>query len=300
MTAFFLAAGAMLALALAFVLPTLMSKKNEKPNGTAYAQRNGLNLVVLQDQLHELGVDLQRGTIDLAAYHHARQELEHHVAENTNARHLPTQAEQAGPRRSWPVLVIALALPLAAAFLYALLGTPRALVAPPTVEAVEGNPAVGSSQITAMVNRLAARLKTNPNDEDGWRMLARSYDTMRRFDAAVDAYKHLIALEPNNADALTDYAVTLAMSMHQSLSGEPERLIDRALSIDPNHVQALALSGSVAYERGEYAKAIGPWKKILAMVPADADIAQSISASVSKAESLAATSSSTRNPMRGK
>lgn len=154
--------------------------------------------------------------------------------------------------------------------------------------------------ITALPARGAARLKTNPDDADGWRMLARSYETMRRFDAAVDAYKHFIALEPDNADALTDYAVTLAMSMHQSLSGEPERLIDRALSIDPNHVQALALSGSVAYERGEYEKAIGSWKKILAMVPADADIAQSISASVSKAESLAATSSSTRKSIRGK
>lgn len=103
-----------------------------------------------------------------------------------------------------------------------------------------------------------------------------------------------------DAHMLTDYSVTLAMSLNQSLSGEPERLIDRALAIDPNHVQALALSGSAAYERGEYAKTIGPWKKTLAMVPADADIVQSITASVSKAEALAAASLSAQKPLRGK
>jgi cytochrome c-type biogenesis protein CcmH len=198
-----------------------------------------------------------------------------------------------GPRRR-PALAAGLALPLAAIFLYAMLGTPKALLPPPPATSI------GPAQIDAMVNRLADRLKANPADADGWRKLARSYETLQRFDAAVDAYKHLLALEPDNADVLTDYAVTLAMSLNQSLSGEPERLIDRALAIDPNHVQALALSGSAAYERGEYAKAIGPWKKILAMVPANADIAQSISISVAKAEALAAASPSVQKPLRGK
>ena len=198
-----------------------------------------------------------------------------------------------GPRRR-PALATGFALPLAAIFLYAMLGTPKALLSS-SLDA-----SIGPTQIDAMVNKLADKLKANPDDANGWRKLARSYETLQRFDAAVDAYKHLLALEPDNPDVLTDYAVTLAMSLNQSLSGEPERLIDRALAIDPNHVQALALSGSAAYERGEYAKAIGPWKKILAMVPADADIAQSITASVSKAEALAAASLSVQKPSRGK
>jgi cytochrome c-type biogenesis protein CcmH len=118
-------------------------------------------------------------------------------------------------------------------------------------------------------------------------MLAHSYETLRRFPAAVEAYRHLIALEPNNADVLTDCAVALAMTLNQDLSGEPERLIDRALAINPNHVQALALKGSAAYEHGDYARALGPWKKILATVPPGSDMAASIAASVAKAESLA-------------
>ena len=147
--------------------------------------------------------------------------------------------------------------------------------------------AVAATAFAGVSPEEAARLKTEPDDADGWRMLAHSYETLRRFDAAVDAYRHLLALEPNNPNELANAAVALGMTLNQDLSGEPERLIDRALAINPDHVQALALKGSAAYERGDYAQAIGPWKKILATVPGDSDIARSIAASVQKAESLA-------------
>ncbi|MYM88339.1 hypothetical protein GTP91_14280 [Rugamonas sp. FT82W] len=52
------------------------------------------------------------------------------------------------------------------------------------------------------------------------------------------------------------------------------------LPIDPNHVQALALSGSAALERGDYAAAVKPWKKILAL-------GRSISENIAKAEAQA-------------
>jgi cytochrome c-type biogenesis protein CcmH len=188
--------------------------------------------------------------------------------------------------RDWSAIAIGLLLPAAAVGLYAAIGTPQAVLAPP---AQAEAPAIGPAQIEAMVSRLAERLKNEPDDAEGWRMLAHSYETLRRFDAAVDAYRHLIALEPNNANELTDAAVALGMTLNQDLSGEPERLIDRALAINPNHVQALALKGSAAYERGDYAQAIPPWKKILAMVPQDSEMARSIAASVAKAESFAAT-----------
>jgi cytochrome c-type biogenesis protein CcmH len=196
---------------------------------------------------------------------------------------LRRDAAAAGPaskrERDWSAIAVGLLLPTAAVALYAALGTPQALLAPR---------AIGPAQIEAMVNRLAARLKAEPDDADGWRMLAHSYETLRRFDAAVEAYRHLIALEPNNPNELTDAAVALGMTLNQDLSGEPERLIDRALAINPNHVQALALKGSAAYERGDYAQAILPWKKILAMVSQDSEMARSIAASVAKAEALAA------------
>ncbi|MES2263752.1 MAG: tetratricopeptide repeat protein [Pseudomonadota bacterium] len=183
-------------------------------------------------------------------------------------------------RQRWPVVLVVLAVPLLSGFLYALLGNPRGLEAPPPVQAA----AVGPDQIEAMVARLAAKLKAQPADAAGWRMLARSYETLRRFELAADAYRHLLALEPENADVLVDYAVVLGMTLDSKLAGEPVRLIERALAIDANHVQALALLGSAALERGDHAGAVKPWKRIQALVPAESEMGRSIADSIAKAE----------------
>jgi cytochrome c-type biogenesis protein CcmH len=187
-------------------------------------------------------------------------------------------AGAATPRQRWPVITVALLVPLLAVALYTVVGTPKALQPQPAA------PQVGPEQIENMVAGLAKRLAAQPNDADGWRMLARSYETLRRFDQAADAYRHLIALEPNSADLLVDYAVVLGMTLNTTLAGEPEVYLAKALAIDPNHIQALALSGSAALERGDAAGAVKPWKKILALVPADSDIGRSISNNIAKAE----------------
>jgi cytochrome c-type biogenesis protein CcmH len=188
------------------------------------------------------------------------------------------------PRQRWPLVLIAAAMPALAASLYAGIGNPKGLLPPPeSVQAVAAG-AVGPEQIESMVTRLAKRLAQQPDDVDGWRMLARSYETLRRFDQAADAYRHLLALEPQNPDLLVDYAVVLGMTLNRTLVGEPEALIGRALAIDPNHIQALALSGSAALERGDVASAVKPWKKILALVPGDSDIGKSIAENIAKAQ----------------
>jgi cytochrome c-type biogenesis protein CcmH len=195
-------------------------------------------------------------------------------------------AKNNAPRQRWPVLLVALALPAISAVHYLALGHTASLQAAPQGNASSAVPgaAIGPVQIEAMVARLAARLKQQPDDAEGWRKLARSYETLRRFDAAADAYRHLLALDPDNPDTLVDYAVVLGMTLNHSLAGAPLAQIDRALAIAPNHVQALALSGSAALERGDKTYAVAQWKKILAQVPADSDIGKSIANSIAGAE----------------
>lgn len=199
---------------------------------------------------------------------------------------------RAGFRRARAAWIVAAAIPLAAGIMYFHAGTPRALepAQGSGQEAAQARPSIGPAQIEAMVARLAQRLQERQDDPDGWRELARSYETLGRFELAIDAYRHLEKLQPEDADMLTDYAVTLAISRGRSLSGEPEALIKRALEVDPDNVQALALAGSAAFERADYDNAIKPWKRVLALVPAASDAAASIADSIGKAEALAARS----------
>jgi len=144
------------------------------------------------------------------------------------------------------------------------------------------------AQIEGMVARLAARLEKQPQDEQGWRMLVRSYETLGRFPEAVQAYQRLIKLAPTDIDLLLNYAVALGMAEGRSLAGAPEAVIEQALTLSPGHPQALALSGSAAFERHDYAKAVARWKQLLSEAPPDADMRASIERNVAQAEALLA------------
>ena len=209
------------------------------------------------------------------------------------------------PPKRWAAVWLVTGLGFAGIGLYAQVGNlsalaPQAEAQQDTTQAApqaarQAGGEVGQAQIEAMVNRLAQRLQAQPNDAAGWRMLAKSYETLGRFDQAVLAYQRLLTLQQPDPDLLTDYAVTLGMSKDQTLVGEPEALINQALALNPQHIQALALSGSAAFEKRDYAQAMAQWRKLLSLVPADADVRPSIEANLAKAQSL-----SERNAQVGK
>jgi cytochrome c-type biogenesis protein CcmH len=283
MIAFWIVAVLLMAGALLFILTPLLRKEEV---AHPHALRDEVNLMVLRDQLHELDADRAAGTIDAAAYQSSRRELERRVTEDVQPG---TTLSKNVPRKNAVGLLVGLSLPVVAVSLYFLLGNPGGLDPAQTAAAPkDAAHEVTEEQIQAMVTGLAQRLKDSPDDVQGWSMLARSYNALGRFAEAADAYARLVKLVPGNADMLADYADTLAMSLNKSLQGEPEKLIARALEADPKNIKALALSGSAAYERRDYPVAITQWKKILALVPADSDIARSTGDSIGEAQTLAA------------
>jgi cytochrome c-type biogenesis protein CcmH len=137
-----------------------------------------------------------------------------------------------------------------------------------------------------MVADLAVRLEREPDNINGWVILARSYYVMNRFDDAAKAYERAVTLVPNDPDLLADYADTLAVTTGGNLSGKPLELAKRALAVDPTHWKALALIGTEAFNRKDYKAAIQYWEKLKAVAPPGAPIAQSIDASIAEAREL--------------
>lgn len=282
MNGFFLvAAGLMCVLVLWLVLRPLLSRRGV----AAAAQADQLNLAVLRDQLRELDVDREQGSIDATAYVAARGELELRVAEDVHPAAQKSVSngaanDTASPVPRWQAAGLALALVSGAAVMYASLGTPRAMTATDSAASSSGSPSAmgvdphADTQGEAMVAKLAERMAREPKDPNGWALLARSYSAMGRFVAASDAYSHLVALIPDDAQILSDYADVLAMTQNQKLHGEPERLLARALAADPKNVKALILMGDAVYERADLAAAAVHWKAALSLAPAGSEFAQ--------------------------
>lgn len=280
MIAFLFGATLLLATAMAFVLTPLLRKEK---GAEAHLRRDELNLAVLRDQLRELEADLNAELIDPSAYESARRELERRVAEEVQ----PVTAQRPKTEgRRWAAVAVAIAVPVLSISLYLLIGSPAALDPQVLAANKDGGHQFTAEQVDGMVASLAERLKNEPENVKGWTMLARSYNALGRYEQASEAYAHLVKLVPDDASLLADYADVLAMTRGRSLQGEPEKIVERAVKVDEKNVKALALWGSAAFERKDYANAVKRWQKILPLVPADSEVARSVSGSIAEAQGM--------------
>ena len=291
MLTFWIIAALMMLLALWFILPALL----QKPNDAAEVERREANVLVYRDQNRELEADLKNGLIGEEQYKAEKVELERRLLEDVTA--IKASAATAKSSNSFAYSV-ALFIPIGAIAFYLIVGNSNGLN-PATAPATMPNAGseqlgpvsqgqISQAQVAANVDKLAARLKQNPNDPQGWTMLARSYMMLERFSDAASAYEKLTALSANDADAWADYAEALALANSQNLAGKPTEAINRALQINPKHQKALDLSGSAAYQAGDYNKAIEQWQKLLKLLPPGSDELKTITDQISKTKELAA------------
>jgi cytochrome c-type biogenesis protein CcmH len=129
-------------------------------------------------------------------------------------------------------------------------------------------------EVAPMVERLAERLRRQPDDVAGWAMLGRSYHVMGRFSEAAAAFAEAAKRSPRDAQLLADQADALAMSQGRKLAGEPEKLVARALALDPDNLKALALAGTLAFEKQDYRAALRYWERMGQHAPAGSPAAK--------------------------
>jgi cytochrome c-type biogenesis protein CcmH len=184
------------------------------------------------------------------------------------------------PWRKWlPVALLVFLLPVAAALMYLKLGNPLAMLP-------AGHPSKAMDlDLSQLADRLAAKMLSQPNNAEGWVLLAHTYVELNRYTDAVPAFEKAAALLPRDAGLLADYADALAMAQGQRLEGKPAELAARALELDPENRKALLLAGSIAYERGEYQQAIAYWEKLqMGLTQEDAELGKEVAASIGEAK----------------
>ena len=282
MIAFWISAAVLVSLALALVLPALLKTKTSQVKTTDGAAQ--ANLAVLRSQLTQLDADFAAGSLNADQLALAKSEIERRALEEESASEstvAPAQPAQS-KRTAW---ALGLAIPLVAIGIYGFIGNIAALD-PASLQA-KAEPDPTPEQLEAMVSAFAARLEAVPAteapDPKAWEMLARSYAAMQKFPQADKAYKRAVELNPGNAQIMADHADVLAMLQGQSMVGEPTRLFERALVLDPNNLKALALAGSAAFEKKDFAKAAALWSKAQGLAPPGSDFAKGLASSVEEA-----------------
>lgn len=270
--------------ALWFVLPPLLEKSAADQSDDLRAA----NVLIYQDQFKEMAADLKNGLMTDEQYRLDKDELERRLLEDVGPAH--TDSTTSSPPTRKFAYGVGLAIPIGVVILYLVIGNPQGLSpALPQMTAAATQPGgpMSNQQIAANVEKLAKKLEQNPNDAQGWLMLARSYASMERFAEAAGAFEHATALNGTDASVWTDYAEALAMVNGQRLAGKPTDALNRALQIDPKNQKALDLAGSAAFQAGDYQKAIEYWQKLLAQLPAGSPELKTISEQIATAKQSA-------------
>lgn len=279
MTAFLVLAALLVAGALLFVVPPMLGVGARARQRIARQRQAETALLVLREQLADLEAEQAAGRIDAAAYRRNRDELEARALEEG----LVVEEGADGRPASAGAVMVALAVPVLAVAFYLSLGEPEGLDPAKVAGAPEHS--LTPAQIVEMAAKLVDRLETETGDPTAWLMLARTYAMLNDLPGAASAWARIGKNVPDHPDVLVDWADLLVAGREGDFSGEPDRLIARALELDGNNAKALALAGSGAFERGDFASAAAQWEKVLQQVPASEPVHASILQSINEARS---------------
>jgi len=153
---------------------------------------------------------------------------------------------------------------------YVALGTPGARQPRQEQDAVGPMSSAGSPDVEAMVTNLAARMKDDPENLQGWVMLGRSYFVLGRYDQALEAYSNAMRLGGDgDPDVLASYAEVLVLEDPDALDIEGRPLFERVLEMDPGNAKGLWYGGIAAENADEYPLAVERFQALLALQPPD-------------------------------
>jgi len=243
---------------LLFLIPPLFANRVK---ASAIARKD-LNILLFKDQTAELENDLKNGTITEAQFQQAHADLERSLLQDVSGESEQEQQSQSNIGKVSAIFITIL-IPVVAVGLYSHLGAGKMGFDPASARPGMNNTQGHQGTLEEQVRKLQDHLQKNPDDVEGWVMLARSYYFMKQYQAASDAFARTVSMTgEKDPNLLSDYADALAMSSGRSMAGKPYDLVKKALSIDGNNQKALWLAASATLENKDYKTSLDYWLKL--------------------------------------
>lgn len=265
----------------------MASQQNDAANNPAQA-----NAAVYRDQLAELDREFVMGNLNYEELKAARDELSQRLLVDVGAEGLtsapvtpftPAASSKVLWRKPWLAIgLLVFVLPVSSMLMYSVLGEPAALDPMALKQGVDSSAEVTPEKLTEMATALTRRLQDEPNNMDGWVMLGRVQRARDRFEESAEAFAKALALSRDD-NLLIERAEVLAQKNGGSFAGEPWTIIQRVLTADPLHLNALFLAGSASYAEMNFTTALRFWERAREVVSADSPDAPELDRAIAEA-----------------
>jgi cytochrome c-type biogenesis protein CcmH len=223
-------------------------------------------LSIFRRQLADIDTDVSQGRVAPAEAEAVRAEVTRRMLAAADRESQQSNIVSGSPgEMSWRIgaaVGITGLLPAAALAIYFSVGAPATIV---SVSAGTQDP----RDVTALVaaaDQLKARLQQEPGQVQGWILLGRTFASLERFGEAHDAYRHAIALTPNEPGLHAELGEVLVVAARGSVTPEAEAEFARS----GNDPRARFYGAEAALQRGDKAAAAVALRALLAEAPAEA------------------------------
>ncbi len=207
-------------------------------------RRAEFDLAVYRDQLAEVDRDVGRGLIGADEARAARTEIQRRIF--AAGEEDPGANQPAEITRSRQVLVsvvvLAILIPAAGLPLYWKLGYPGLPGQPfaarqVALEAHREEARHNREKMAELVERLAERMKAEPDQQEGWLLLGRSYRTLDLFAQSAEAFRRALALGPAPG-VLSQLGEVLVLDSEGAVGPEALEALQKAVAEDPGDIRA--------------------------------------------------------------
>ncbi|WP_417708188.1 c-type cytochrome biogenesis protein CcmI [Roseibium aggregatum] len=215
---------------------------------------------VYREQLAAIDKELERGLIDAEAAEAARTE----IARRLLAAHDRVGAAKQGGVRTGRLKLAQgltlLALPVLAFGLYIALGSPG-LPDQPLLSRL--NAPAEEQSVDLLVARVERHLAENPEDGQGWAVIAPVYMSLGQPQASAKAYSNAIRILGPRQAWLTDMGEALTIANQGLVTAEARAAFEQAVALEPSAVKPRFFLALALGQEGRKEEAIAAWQALL-------------------------------------
>ncbi len=171
-------------------------------------------------------------------------------------------------------VVLAAGLALGATLIYAKIGRP----APPAASGADA--ASDPTQVADLLPQLEAKVRANPDDATGLRLLGGAYMAVGRYGEAASAFNRLAKVAPGDADALASQGEALTRASSGVVTPSAAAAFRGALARAPADPRARYFLALAKDQGGDHAGAMDDWLALLKSAPPGAPWAAQVRAFV--------------------
>jgi len=228
-------------------------------------RRDAANVSLYHEHKAEIEQDFQQGNIDEENYQYLLTELDQSLLQDIEANKAEDKTIAAQNKTLsivWPSLISLFVLVFSIAFYYNS-GAYQNLTDQKRISTEQPNNLDQQQQAINKIKELQQLTINEPENSDAWYSLGQALVSIGEFKSAIKAFDQVVTIEGEHADILGVKAQAAYYDNGQKIDERVQRLIDKALALDPLDSSTNILLGMHNFINQNYQDSIMFWQKVV-------------------------------------